>query len=130
MHPRWAPDSSTLIYFTPAATECEDGTLWEIGALGGWPRQIVTASVAGDISHDGQRIALMQPADGPACARRDRQRSIALRACRLAAPRLLYRPCVGRPTAARLRFSGKVGKPGSMVTSRCAAWRPANGAMW
>jgi serine/threonine protein kinase len=62
-HPRWAPDSSTLIYFTPAASESEDGLLWEIGALGGWPRQIINATVAGDLSHDGQRIALLQPAE-------------------------------------------------------------------
>jgi eukaryotic-like serine/threonine-protein kinase len=62
-HPRWAPDSSTLIYFTPPASESEDGMIWEIGALGGWPRQIVNATVAGDISHDGQRIALLQPAE-------------------------------------------------------------------
>jgi Tol biopolymer transport system component len=61
--PRWAPDSSTLIYFTPATTENEDGAIWEIGALGGWPRRIVSASLAGDISHDGQRIALLQPAE-------------------------------------------------------------------
>jgi Tol biopolymer transport system component len=59
--PRWAPDSSTLLYFTPPASESEDGVIWEIGALGGWPRQIISASVAGDISHDGQRIALLQP---------------------------------------------------------------------
>ena len=63
MHPRWAPDSSTLIYYTPPPVESEDGTIWEIGALGGWPRKIITAAGAGDISHDGRRIALLQ-ADG------------------------------------------------------------------
>jgi serine/threonine protein kinase/WD40 repeat protein len=63
LHPRWAPDSSTLIYFTPPSTGSEDGAIWEIGALGGWPRRLASASVAGDISHDGQRIALLRPAD-------------------------------------------------------------------
>ena len=63
MCPRWAPDSSALMYFTPPASESEDGMLWEIGALGGWPRQIISASAGGDISHDGQRIALLQPAE-------------------------------------------------------------------
>jgi serine/threonine protein kinase/WD40 repeat protein len=63
MYPRWAPDSSTLIYFTPAKTESDDGTIWEISALGGWPRRIISASVAGDISHDGLRIALLQRAE-------------------------------------------------------------------
>ena len=62
-HPRWAPDSSTLIYFTPAATESDVGTVWEIGALGGWPRRIATAIGAADISHDGQRIAMLQSSE-------------------------------------------------------------------
>jgi serine/threonine protein kinase len=63
MHPRWAPDSSTLIYFTPPASDSEDGTIWEIGALGGWPRQIINATIPGDISHDGRRIAVLQPSE-------------------------------------------------------------------
>jgi serine/threonine protein kinase/Tol biopolymer transport system component len=62
-HPRWAPDSSTLIYFIPAATESDAGTVWEIGALGGWPRRIATATGAADISHDGQRIAMLQSSE-------------------------------------------------------------------
>ena len=42
IHPRWAPDSSTLIYFTPAPAGADDGTIWEIGALGGWPRRVTS----------------------------------------------------------------------------------------
>jgi Tol biopolymer transport system component len=61
--PRWAPDSSTLIYYTPPTTHGGDGTIWEIGALGGWPRRIVSAVSGGDISHDGKRIALFQPVE-------------------------------------------------------------------
>jgi serine/threonine protein kinase/Tol biopolymer transport system component len=64
MHPRWAPDSSTLIYYTPPSAGFEEGTIWEIGALGGWPRRIATASAAGDISHDGRRIAFLQTVQG------------------------------------------------------------------
>ncbi|HEY9462473.1 MAG TPA: protein kinase, partial [Vicinamibacterales bacterium] len=60
MHPRWAPDSSTLFYYTPPPVESEDGTIWEIGALGGWPRKIVTGAGPADISHDGRRITLLQ----------------------------------------------------------------------
>jgi serine/threonine protein kinase/WD40 repeat protein len=60
MHPRWAPDSTTLIYYSPPPVESDDGVIWEIGALGGWPRKIVTAAGPGDISHDGRRIALLQ----------------------------------------------------------------------
>jgi len=62
LHPRWAPDSSTLIYYTPPPAGSDTGTLWEIGALGGWPRRVVAAIGAGDISHDGRRIALFQSA--------------------------------------------------------------------
>ena len=57
--PRWAPDSSALIYFVPSATPGEHGTIWEIGALGGQPRRL-TALGGGDISHDGRRIALFR----------------------------------------------------------------------
>jgi serine/threonine protein kinase len=62
LHPRWAPDSSTLIYFTPS-TGSDTGTIWEIGALGGWPRRVASSIGAGDISHDGQRVALLQFVD-------------------------------------------------------------------
>ena len=63
LEPRWAPDSSTLIYYTPGASPVEDGTIFEIGALGG-PARPIAASLAGaDISHDGRRLALLQ-ADG------------------------------------------------------------------
>ena len=40
LFPRWAPDSNTLIYYTPAAKQLEEGTISEIGALGGWPRPV------------------------------------------------------------------------------------------
>ena len=128
MHPRWAPDSNTLIYFIPATTEGEDGTLWEISALGGWPRRIVATSVAGDISHDGQRIAVLQPADGHlALVVTARDGSRAERVALL--PPGSTPSCVGPPTTARLRFSAWV-MPGSMVTSTCTTWKPANGARW
>jgi Tol biopolymer transport system component len=60
--PRWTPDSSTLIYYTPAAVRGEEGTIWEIGALGGPPRRVTAATGGGDISHDGRRIAVFQAA--------------------------------------------------------------------
>jgi serine/threonine protein kinase len=61
-HPRWALDSSTLIYYTPSGRPGE-GTICEISALGGPPRRVATAMAGGDISHDGQRIALFQSSD-------------------------------------------------------------------
>ena len=59
LQPRWAPDSNTLIYYTPAA-RAKEGSIWEISALGGWPRLVAPALGGGDISHDGQRITLLQ----------------------------------------------------------------------
>ena len=58
--PRWTPDSSSLIYFTPNPSPAEPGTIWELSALGGVPRKVASAMSAGDISHDGQRIATFQ----------------------------------------------------------------------
>ena len=60
LFPRWAPDSSTLIYFTPGPTPLEEGTIFEIGALGGWPRPVTRALAAADISHDGRRLAMLR----------------------------------------------------------------------
>jgi Tol biopolymer transport system component len=62
--PRWAPDSSTLIYHTASDTHGEQGTLWEISALGGVPRPIISALGGGDVSHDGRRIALVTAHEG------------------------------------------------------------------
>ena len=58
--PRWAPDSSALIYYVPPVASSEHGTIWEISALGGEPRRVAPALSAGDISHDGRRIALFR----------------------------------------------------------------------
>jgi Tol biopolymer transport system component len=62
--PRWAPDSSTLIYHTASDTHGEQGTLWEVSALGGVPRPIISALGGGDVSHDGRRIALVTVHEG------------------------------------------------------------------
>ena len=59
-NPRWTPDSSSLIYFTPNASPAETGTIWELSALGGVARRIASAMSGGDISHDGRRIAIFQ----------------------------------------------------------------------
>src|SRR5262249_41072143 len=59
-NPRWTPDSSSLIYFTPNSSPAEPGTIWELSALGGVARKVASATSGGDISHDGQRIAIFQ----------------------------------------------------------------------
>jgi serine/threonine protein kinase/Tol biopolymer transport system component len=58
--PRWAPDSSAIIYYTGADVPETLGTLWEVPALGGTPRRIASASGGGDISPDGRRLAMVQ----------------------------------------------------------------------
>jgi Tol biopolymer transport system component len=63
MSPRWAPDSSSLIYFTPGPTG-EHGTIWEIPALGGVPQRIAAALAPGDFSRDGKQIALFRSQPG------------------------------------------------------------------
>ncbi|HLG58229.1 MAG TPA: LpqB family beta-propeller domain-containing protein [Vicinamibacterales bacterium] len=62
--PRWAPDSSALIYYTSSESPGEEGTLWQVSALGGLPRPIINALGGGDISHDGRRIAVVKAHDG------------------------------------------------------------------
>jgi serine/threonine protein kinase len=59
-HPRWAPDSSALIYYTPPESSGAEGALWDVSALGGLPRPITGALGGGDISHDGRRIAILR----------------------------------------------------------------------
>jgi eukaryotic-like serine/threonine-protein kinase len=52
--PRWSPDGSSLIYFSPAASGQIQGTIYKIPALGG-PNQRVMASIGGgDVSRNGR----------------------------------------------------------------------------
>jgi len=60
MYPRWSPDSSRLIYYSPPAQGEEQGTLWEISALGGTPRPLGRSVSGADISHDGEKLAFFQ----------------------------------------------------------------------
>ena len=66
LYPRWAPDSSSLIYYTPPDNPGGEGALWEVSALGGLPRPIIGALGGGDISHDGHRIAVLSADEGRA----------------------------------------------------------------
>ncbi len=58
--PRWAPDSSSLIYYSAAVREGDPGTLSEVSALGGVPRRIASSQGEGDVSHHGRHIATFQ----------------------------------------------------------------------
>jgi Tol biopolymer transport system component len=59
-HPRWTPDSSSILYFSGAQKEGEPGTLWEVAAVGGTPRPIASSEGEGDVSHDGLHIVTFQ----------------------------------------------------------------------
>jgi eukaryotic-like serine/threonine-protein kinase len=60
LQPRWTLDSAAIVYFIGSAGGAGEGTLWEVPALGGPPRRIVTATSGGDLSHDGKRLAVFQ----------------------------------------------------------------------
>ena len=61
--PRWSRDSSSIVYFSPAAPGEVQGTIWEIPALGGAPRRIIDSVGGGDVGRDG-RIACFRATGG------------------------------------------------------------------
>jgi len=56
-YPRWSPDSSSLIYFSPSQEPEGEGKIWQISALGGTARPLVSSMGSADLSHDGRHIA-------------------------------------------------------------------------
>ena len=58
--PRWSPDSSSLMYFSPAVAGAAQGSIWEIPALGGVPRRIVNSVGGADVSPTDGRLALFR----------------------------------------------------------------------
>ena len=62
--PRWAPDSSSLIYYTPGEQPGEQGAIWEVPALGGPTRRIASALGPGDFGAGGEIAFLRLRAEG------------------------------------------------------------------
>jgi serine/threonine-protein kinase len=62
--PRWAPDSSSIVYYTPPAAGEEQGTLHEISALGGAPRRVLDSVGGADVSLEDGRLACFRLAGG------------------------------------------------------------------
>jgi serine/threonine protein kinase len=61
--PRWTMDGGSIVYYARPAISGESGMLWEVSALGGPPRPLVSSSGGSDCSHDGRRIVMFQPGD-------------------------------------------------------------------
>jgi len=52
--PRWSPDASALLYFSPAAPGETQGTMWTVPALGGSSRRVMASIGGGDVSRVGR----------------------------------------------------------------------------
>ena len=59
-YPRWSPDSSSIFYFSPAAPGQLQGNIWEIPALGGVARRVVSSVGGADVSPTDGRLALFR----------------------------------------------------------------------
>lgn len=58
--PRWSPDSGSILYFSPAVSGTIQGSIWEIPALGGVARRVVTSVGCADVSQADGRLALFR----------------------------------------------------------------------
>src|SRR5260370_2275110 len=63
-YPRWSPDSSSLIYFSPSQEPDGEGKIWQIPALGGTARPLVSSLGGADLSHYGKHIAYFHSNQG------------------------------------------------------------------
>ena len=59
-HPRWSRDSSSILYFSPAVSGSLQGSIWQIPALGGLPRRVVSSVGGADVSPTNGRLALFR----------------------------------------------------------------------
>ena len=58
--PRWSGDSSSIVYFSPAASGEIEGALWEMPALGGQPRRLTDSLGGADLSATDGRLAFFR----------------------------------------------------------------------
>jgi serine/threonine protein kinase len=63
-YPRWSPDSSSLIYFSPSEEPDGEGKIWKVPALGGTAQPLVNSLGGADLSHDGKHIAYFHSSQG------------------------------------------------------------------
>ena len=60
LEPRWSQDSAAIIYYSPPPEGDVQGALWEISALGGAPRRLISSMSGADVSHDGRRLTFFR----------------------------------------------------------------------
>ncbi len=60
LEPRWSQDSAALIYYTPPPEGDAQGALWQVSALGGSPRRLISSMSGADVSHDGKRLTFFR----------------------------------------------------------------------
>ena len=60
--PRWTPDSSSIVYFSPPTSGGVLGSLWSVSALRGAPRRITESLGGADVNEDG-RLAFFRLID-------------------------------------------------------------------
>ena len=58
--PRWLPDSSSILYFSPTVAGAAQGSIFEIPALGGVPRRVANSVGCADVSRTDGRLALFR----------------------------------------------------------------------
>ncbi len=58
--PRWSPDSSSILYFSPAVPGAVQGSIWDIPALGGMAARVVNSVGCADVSQRDGRLALFR----------------------------------------------------------------------
>jgi eukaryotic-like serine/threonine-protein kinase len=58
--PRWSPNSSSILYFSPGVSGAVQGSIWEIPVLGGAPRRVVNSLGGADVSQTDGRLALFR----------------------------------------------------------------------
>ena len=58
--PRWLPDSSSILYFSPTISGAAQGSIFEIPALGGVPRRVASSVGCADASPMDGRLALFR----------------------------------------------------------------------
>ena len=58
--PRWSPDSSSLVYFTPGVGADVDGTLWQVAGLGGPPRRVMRSLGGADVNRSDGRLTFFR----------------------------------------------------------------------